>query len=150
MKNVITGFGLTVIAATVLAAPASAQQAGGGQQQRGAEAGRPQSAAVAIERAIERSGVTESLEAIATAASPEIQKAADELATTLGALAARIAGDPELRASAVRAARGMVEVADIVVAEQAMTLQESLRALADRLEALARSRAETADPTGSH
>lgn len=97
-------------------------------------------AAARIEKTIEQSGVVPALEALATSVTPELERTADQLATTLSALADRIARDPELRASALRAARGMVDVAEVAVVEQTSVLQQVLREAADRLEAIAASR----------
>jgi hypothetical protein len=93
-----------------------------------------------VEEIVERSGVIPALEALAEAVAPELERTAEQLTVTLNALARRIADDPELRASALRAARGGVEVAETVVLEQTTTLQEALRALAERLEARAAAR----------
>jgi hypothetical protein len=93
-----------------------------------------------VEEIVDRSGVIPALEALAEAVAPELERTAEQLTVTLNALARRIADDPELRASALRAARGGVEVAETVVLEQTTTLQEALRALAERLEARAAAR----------
>jgi hypothetical protein len=93
-----------------------------------------------VEEIVERSGVIPALEALAEAVAPELERTAEQLTVTLNALARRIAEDPELRASALRAARSGVEVAETVVLEQTTTLQEALRALAERLEARAAAR----------
>jgi hypothetical protein len=93
-----------------------------------------------VEEIVERSGVIPALEALAEAVAPELERTAEQVTVTLNALARRIADDPELRASALRAARGGVEVAETVVLEQTTTLQEALRALAERLEARAAAR----------
>jgi uncharacterized coiled-coil protein SlyX len=93
-----------------------------------------------VEEIVERSGVIPALEALADAVAPELERTAEQLTATLNALAKRIADDPELRASALCAAHNGVEVAETVVLEQTTTLQEALRALAERLEARAAAR----------
>lgn len=109
-----------------VAAPAAAQQAP-------AEP-RP------VETVIEESGIVPALEAAAAAASPELERALGELATSLGRIAGRLAADDELRTSTVRAAQGMAEVAEATLVQQAAVLQELLRDLADRLEVMAADR----------
>lgn len=93
-----------------------------------------------IEGIVESSGIIPALETLAEAVAPELERTAEQLTVTFNALAARIANDPELRQSAVRAAQGGVEVAETVVVQQTSVLQEALRALAERLEVLAAGR----------
>jgi hypothetical protein len=95
---------------------------------------------VRIEQALEESGIVPALETLAAAATPELERTIADLAASLAGLADRIGRDPELRASANRAARGMVDVAAVVVTEQAGILQQVLREAADRLEAASRQR----------
>jgi hypothetical protein len=130
MKHAATGLALLVL--FTWAAPGAAQQQ--------PEATRADSVRADVEQIVEQSGVVPALEQLATVAGPELERALDQLATTLGTLATRIAEDPELRTSAVRAARGMADVAAALVVEQADALQEALRTAADRLEAMAGAR----------
>jgi hypothetical protein len=51
----------------------------------------------------------------------------------MGAIAVQIASDPELRMAALRAAGGMVGMAEILVTQQAQVIQEALRTAAERL-----------------
>jgi hypothetical protein len=127
--GIVGGLGaLAVLLVLGVAAPVAAQDA-------------PKPApATSIDEAIERSGIVPALEAIAAAATPELERALGQLATTLGERANRIARDPELRASAVQAARGATEVAELVVIEQSSALQEALRRIADRIDELAAAR----------
>ena len=67
---------------------------------------------------------------------PELQRTLDELAASLERVGRRIANDPELRASAVRAAQGFVGVAQLMVVQQAEMLQEVLRTMSERLATL--------------
>jgi hypothetical protein len=67
---------------------------------------------------------------------PELQRTLDELAASLERVGRRIANDPELRNSAVRAAQSFVGVAQLVVVQQADILQEALKAMSDRLATL--------------
>lgn len=67
---------------------------------------------------------------------PELQRTLDELAASLERVGRRIANDPELRASAVRAAQGFVGVAQLMVVQQTEMLQEVLRTMSERLATL--------------
>lgn len=67
--------------------------------------------------------------------SPELQKALDELAASVQALAQRIANDPEIRSDAIRVASGLVNTTQRVVAEQSVVIQEALKTAADRIAA---------------
>jgi hypothetical protein len=125
MKPIIGG--LAVVLAIVSARPAASQQPTVG----GAERTRAE-----VEQIVERSGVRPALEAVAAAATPELERSLEQLAGTLSALATRIAGDPELRLSAARAANGLADVAHVVITEQAGLLREVLRAAAERLATL--------------
>jgi hypothetical protein len=128
----VLGLGLAV-----LAAPAAAQQV---PAQQAPAPGRAEGAEARIERALEESGVVPAAEALGAAVGPELERAVADLATSLGAVLARVASDPELRSSALRAARGMVDVAEVTVVEQASLLQEVLRAAAEHLETLSAGR----------
>jgi hypothetical protein len=127
MKQVIGG----AVALLVLmqAQPAAAQQAPATGQ-----------AARSMEQAIEASGIVPALESLVTSATPELERALDQLAVTLSGIASRLASDPELRSSTVRAARGVADVAEAAVVEQSSVIQEALRAMADRIEAIAAGR----------
>ena len=119
--------GMAVVCALAAAAPAAAQEPP-------REVQRPKS----LEAAVDSSGIVPALEAVATSAGPELQRALGQLANTLGVLAQKVAENPELRTSAARAGRGMAEVAELAVIEQSAVLTEALRAMADRLEAIMR------------
>jgi hypothetical protein len=110
-----------------------------GQSVWGQQAPKP-GAAAQVEQAIEASGLVPALEAVAAAATPELERALDQLGAALSGLAARIANDAELRLSAARAARGLADVAEDVVVEQSLHLQEALRGLAERIERLTAGR----------
>lgn len=86
-----------------------------------------------VQEIIQRSGVVPALDSLALRSAPELEEALGSLATTLSALAERIANDRELRASALRAAEGVVTVAQHVVAEQSDVLLEALRTAAERI-----------------
>jgi ribosomal protein L10 len=124
----VPGGAIAVVLALVGAAPLAAQQA---------PAARGGAVATEIEQIVERSGVIPALEALAAAVAPELERTAEQLTNTLNLLAHRIARDPELRTAAVRAAQGTVDVAETVVVEQAGSLQQALRLLAERLDAAA-------------
>jgi hypothetical protein len=130
MKHVVMA--LAVLAAVSAAGPAAGQQAG-----QEAPAAPAQSASSALEQAIESSGIVPALEKAVATATPELERAMGELATSLASLVNRIASDRELRTSAARAGRGVAEAAEVVVVEQAVSITEVLRALADRLEVIA-------------
>jgi hypothetical protein len=130
----------TAIAAVVLAAaPAAAQQ-----QPRPEGEPRPAGAEsrASLDDIIQRSGIIEALEALAAAAAPELERTAEQLGEAVAGLATRLAEDRELRLSAARAARGMVDVAEIVVVEHSATLLDALREAAARIEAVTRERAK--------
>jgi hypothetical protein len=133
MKHMIGG--VVAALAIVSAAPAAAQQ-----PQQAPTEKRPEARAE-LDRIVEQSGVVEAMEALGTVIAPELERTMEELAESLNTLARRVAQDPELRSSALRAARGAVDVAEVVVVEQASVLQELLRAAADRIEAAAAARA---------
>lgn len=99
-----------------------------------------------IEEVIETSGIVPAVEAIASSTTPELERALGELAQSLTRIASRIAGDQELRSSAARAGRGMAEVAEAAVVEHSNTLQDALRALADRLDELVQEK-KTKEPS---
>lgn len=104
-----------------------------------------------IEEVIETSGIVPAVEAIASSTTPELERALGELAQSLTRIASRIAGDQELRSSAARAGRGMAEVAEAAVVEHSNTLQDALRALADRLDELVQEKKtkESSSPSPS-
>lgn len=122
MKLISGGAALLLL--IIASAPAAAQQ-------------RPQGATdtvmIEIEDAIARSGIVAALDSIAAASGPELEESLDQLAETLAIVGKRIAGDPQLRASAIRAAQGLTDVAQVVLVEQSRVLQEALRAAAERL-----------------
>lgn len=66
-------------------------------------------------------------------ASPELQKALNELAAAVEGLAIRIANDPHLRAAAIQVATGLVTSAQQVVEENSVVIQEALKTAADRI-----------------
>lgn len=122
MKRIVTGLAASLL--LVSAHSAGAQQ----------PAEQPAGGAMAeIEEVIARSGVRAAVDSLAIAAAPELERTMEQLAATVNALTTRIANDPELRGSAIRAAHGLVQVAELVVAEQSNTLQEALRAAAERI-----------------
>ncbi|MGH7449163.1 MAG: hypothetical protein ACRELT_16440 [Longimicrobiales bacterium] len=127
MKHVIGGLAALLVMAA--AQPAAAQQDP-----------KPEQPTRSVEEVVESSGIVPALEAVAASATPELERALGQLAQTLAVLASRIAADPELRSSAVRAGRGMAEVAEAAVIEQSSALQDALRDLADRLEEMAKER----------
>lgn len=63
----------------------------------------------------------------------ELQRTLDELVATLDRLGRRVANDPELRASAVRTAQAFVNVAQVMVVQQADVLGEMLKTVSERL-----------------
>ena len=67
--------------------------------------------------------------------SPELQKALDDLAAAVQALALRIASDPQIKAAAMQVASGAVITAQQVVAEQSVAIQEALKTAAERISA---------------
>ncbi|MGH7652302.1 MAG: hypothetical protein ACREMS_10745 [Gemmatimonadaceae bacterium] len=67
--------------------------------------------------------------------SPELQQSLEDLAASVQALAARIASDPQLRASAIRVASGLVSTAQQVVTEQSGAIEGALKTAADKIAA---------------
>jgi hypothetical protein len=67
--------------------------------------------------------------------SPELQKALDDLAAAMQALATRIASDPEIKAAAMQVASGVVTTAQQVVAEQSVAIEGALKTAAERISA---------------
>ena len=65
--------------------------------------------------------------------SPELQKALDDLAAAVQALAARIASDPEIKAAAMQVSSGVVTTAQQVVAEQSVAIEGALKTAAERI-----------------
>ncbi|CAN5621690.1 hypothetical protein BH23GEM8_BH23GEM8_21680 [soil metagenome] len=122
--------GITVLFTLSFAGTVAAQE----QKAKGAAGIRTE-----VEGIVNRSGVVEALDSLATASRPELERTLEALTATLNIFASRIANDPELRESAVRAAQGLVGVAEVVVVEQSNVLQEALRAAADRIGALPES-----------
>ena len=97
---------------------------------------RADSTAARLHEVVRESGVAESLQRVATATAPDLERVLEELTGTLSSVADRIAGDPELRGSALRAALALTDVAGVVLVEQVGLMQEMLRTAAERLEAL--------------
>ena len=126
MKQVVGGLAALLVLAA--AQPAAAQQR------------EPVEPPRSVEEVVDSSGIVQAVEALAVSATPELERALGQLAQTLSVVVARIAADPELRASAVRAGVGMAEIAEAAVVEHSATLQDALRDLADRLEELASER----------
>jgi hypothetical protein len=121
MKKLI---GLAVLATALAAAGVEAQES---------PVATPGGALEELRDVIERSGVATRMDSIASRAAPELEQALEGLTATLGVIAGRIATDPELRASAFRAAEGMIGLAQAMVAEQSEAIVEALRAAADRI-----------------
>ena len=67
--------------------------------------------------------------------SPELQKALEELAAAVQALAQKIASDPQIKAAAMQVASGAVTTAQQVVAEQSVAIQEALKSAAEKISA---------------
>jgi hypothetical protein len=67
--------------------------------------------------------------------SPELEKALEDLAAAVQALALKIASDPQIKAAAMQVASGAVTTAQQVVAEQSVAIQEALKTAAERISA---------------
>lgn len=91
-----------------------------------------------VQQILERSGIERAIDSIAAESAPELEEALEQLTTTLNDLAERVANDPELRASALRTAEGMLGLAQIVVAEQSEVLLDVLRTASERISATTR------------
>lgn len=79
---------------------------------------------------VRESGLETAVDSMAKASLPELENALERLTGTLDILARRIANDPELRASALRTAGGLIVLTERVVAEQSEVLLEVLRTAA--------------------
>ena len=67
--------------------------------------------------------------------SPELQKALDDLAAAVQALAVKITSDPEIKAAALQVASGLVTTAHQVVTEQSVVIEGALKTAAERISA---------------
>lgn len=112
-------FGLAAAAVLLAASPAAAQRGG---------------TAADIEDAVRGSGVVEAVEELAIVLGPELER----IAESVGRLALRISEDPELRRSALRAALGAAEIAEVVVVEHMEIVREALRDASEELERMGR------------
>ena len=65
--------------------------------------------------------------------SPELQRALDQLAATMAAFGQRIANDPSLRVAALQAATRAVSVAQVMVEQNSVVLQDALKAAAEKI-----------------
>ena len=65
--------------------------------------------------------------------SPELQRALDQLAATMAGLGQRIANDPALRVAALQAATRAVSVAQVMVEQNSVVLQDALKAAAEKI-----------------
>lgn len=88
-----------------------------------------------LQEIVRTSGLETALDSVAMTSRPELEDALEQLTGTLNVLAQRIAGDPELRASALRTAEGLVKLTEIVVAEQSRVLLDALRAASGEISA---------------
>jgi hypothetical protein len=66
----------------------------------------------------------------------DIQRAADELARTVQAAVKKVTEDPQVRIAALKVATNAVSAAQLVVDQQAATLQATLEALAKQIAAV--------------
>lgn len=117
---------LAVLAVILSASPAAAQEPVDTMADRTAEA---------LEEIVRTSGLESAVDSIARRSGPELEDALEQLTGTLNVLAQRIARDPELRASALRTAEGLVKLTEIVVAEQSRVLLEALRSASEEISA---------------
>ena len=131
MKGILA---LTALATFVAAASATAQVADTTSSARDLEA--------QVQVVVEESGVVPALESVVTEVGPELHQALARLAVTLAGVGERMANDPEVRASALRGAEGMVQLAQVVVEERSDMLIEVLRGAADQLETMSRRAVE--------
>jgi hypothetical protein len=132
MKFSTAGLAIFLVAAAV---PAAAQQ----------PLGTPVDVTTSVEEAIEQSGIVAALDSVMAVSTPELERSLGELAETLETVGRRLADDPQLRLSALRAAQGLTSVAQVVLVEQSRALEEALRAAVERLDELS-ARQEAAIP----
>jgi hypothetical protein len=135
MRSIISGLAAALV---MLSAQVASAQAPAGTS--------PDAVRAEVEGIVQRSGIVPTLEALAAASAPELERTLEQLTGTLNVLATRIAEDAELRASATRAAHGLVGVAQVVVVEQSNLLQDVLRAAAERLATLPAPETPQRDP----
>jgi len=65
----------------------------------------------------------------------DVQRAADELARTVQEVVRKVSEDPKLKVAALNLAKESVNAAQVIVAQQALTLQSVLEALAKQVAA---------------
>lgn len=80
--------------------------------------------------------VTEPRDSVVLKSSPELERAVQELAVAMQALALKVATDPRLRSAAIDVASGFISVAQQAVTEQSVVLQEALRNAAQKIAAV--------------
>ena len=73
----------------------------------------------------------------------DVQRAADELARTVQAAVKKITEDPELKVAALKVATNAVYAAQLVVDQQAATLQATLEMLAKQIAAVSAQQSKT-------
>jgi hypothetical protein len=66
----------------------------------------------------------------------DVQRAADELARTVQAVAKKVAEDPKIKVAALKLATQSVNAAQLIVEQQAVTLQSLLDSLAKEMAAV--------------
>ncbi|MBR9991041.1 MAG: hypothetical protein KFH98_14860 [Gemmatimonadetes bacterium] len=132
MKFSTAGLAMFLVATAV---PAAAQQ----------PLGTPVSVTTSVEDVIEQSGIVAALDSVMAVSSPELERSLGELAETLETVGRRLASDPQLRLSALRAAQGLTSVAQVMLVEHSRALEEALRAAVERLGELS-ARQEAAIP----
>ena len=87
---------------------------------------------VAQAQATSKTVVIDSRDSVSVA---DVQRAADELARTVQEVVRKVSEDPKLKVAALNLAKESVNAAQVIVAQQALTLQSVLEALSKQVAA---------------
>lgn len=79
--------------------------------------------------------ITDSKDTLVLRSSPELERAVQDLAAAVQALALKVATDPKLRSAAIEVASGFIKVAEQSVTEHSVVIQEALRNAAQKIAA---------------
>jgi hypothetical protein len=89
-------------------------------------------ASVAHAQATSKTTVIDARDSVSVA---DVQRAADELARTVQEVVRKVSEDPKLKVAALNLAKESVNAAQVIVAQQALTLQSVLEALSKQVAA---------------
>lgn len=80
--------------------------------------------------------ILDSKDTVVLKSSPELERAVQDLAAAVQALALKVATDPKLRGAAIEVASGFIKVAEQSVTEHSGVIQEALRNAAQKIAAV--------------